>query len=35
MDSFKACRMEVLVKVCLVMGCDIGDIMEVYPETRG
>ena len=27
--------MEVLVKVCRVMNCDIGDIMEVYPETRG
>jgi len=27
--------MEVLVKVCRVMSCDIGDIMEVYPETRG
>jgi DNA-binding Xre family transcriptional regulator len=26
--------MEVLVKVCRVMGCDVGDIMEVLPETR-
>ncbi|MCL1905872.1 MAG: helix-turn-helix transcriptional regulator [Clostridiales bacterium] len=25
--------MEVLVKVCRVMGCDIGDIMEVLPES--
>lgn len=26
--------MEVLVKVCRVMECDIGDIMEVMPESR-
>ena len=25
---------EVLVKVCRIMDCDIGDIMEVLPETR-
>ena len=26
--------MEVLVKVCRVMDCDIGDIMEVLPESK-
>jgi len=26
--------MEVLVKVCRVLDCDIGDIMEVLPESR-
>jgi DNA-binding Xre family transcriptional regulator len=26
--------MEVLVKVCRVLNCDIGDIMEVLPEPK-
>ena len=26
--------MEVLVKVCRVLDCDIGDIMEVFPEPK-
>ena len=26
--------MEVLVKVCRVLDCDIGDIMEVLPEAK-
>jgi DNA-binding Xre family transcriptional regulator len=26
--------MDVLVKVCRVLGCDIGDIMEVLPESK-
>ncbi|MDR2572019.1 MAG: helix-turn-helix transcriptional regulator [Oscillospiraceae bacterium] len=26
--------MEVLVKVCRVLECDIGDIMEILPETK-
>ena len=26
--------MEVLVKVCRVLDCDIGDIMEVLPEPK-
>lgn len=25
--------MEVLMKICKVLGCDIGDIMELIPET--
>ena len=25
--------MEVLMKLCKVLGCDIGDIMELIPET--
>ncbi len=26
--------MEVLVKVCRLLKCDIGDIMEILPESR-
>ena len=26
--------MEVLVKVCRVLNCDVGDIMEVLPEKK-
>lgn len=25
--------LEVLMKICKVLGCDIGDIMELIPET--
>jgi len=33
-SKHKYVSMEVLVKVCRVLNCDIGDIMEVLPEPK-
>ena len=34
MTKNESVNTEVLVKVCTVLGCDIGDIMEVIPDIK-